>query len=64
MDANYGTCNNLVVQEFISEAQICPGLMHGSSLLQTGEINPLDAPHGGVVAIEQVGVCGSGAITT
>lgn len=46
MDANYDTCNNLVVQEFISEAQTyvkCPGLMHGSSLLQTGEINPLDS---------------------
>lgn len=25
---------------------------------------PSTAPHGGVAAIEQVGVCGSGAITT
>lgn len=25
---------------------------------------PSTAPHGGVVAIEQAGVCGSGAITT
>lgn len=46
MDVNYDTCNNLVVQEFISEAQTCvkcPGLMYGSSLLQTGHINPLDS---------------------
>lgn len=64
MDANYDTCNNLVVQEFISEAQTCvkcPGLMNGSSLLQKGDINRLDSI---AVAIEQVGVCSSGTVTT
>lgn len=41
--------------------------MHESTLLHTGDINPLEplyALHGRIVAIEQVGVCGSRAVAT